>query len=154
MKEIYEASSGMGEVSESTLKFSGKGKIKNNNLFTSISKALGLFFASQMVSMILITVYLVHTNFTKIETADGVGYNFSLGMSEIFSTNSILILLLSEIFMIAVFVLYARFKENLSLQSLGFVRKNMPVSYLAGGAGAALSMLVLALICKIGRAHV
>ena len=39
MKEIYEASSGMGEVSESTLKFSGKGKIKNNNLFTSISKA-------------------------------------------------------------------------------------------------------------------
>ena len=154
MKEIYEASSGMGEVSESTLKFSGKGKIKNNNLFTSISKAFGLFFASQMVSMILITVYLVHTNFTKEETAEGVGYNFSLGMSEIFSTNSILILLLSEIFMIAVFVLYARFKDNLSLQSLGFVRKNMPVSYLAGGAGAALSMLVLALICKATGAMV
>ena len=143
MKEIYEASSGMGEVSESTFKFSGKGKIKNNNLFTSISKAFGLFFTSQMVSMILITVYLVHTNFTKEETAEGVGYNFSLGMSEIFSTNSILILLLSEIF-----------KDKLSLQSLGFVRKNMPMSYLAGGAGAALSMLVLALICKATGAMV
>ena len=138
MKEIYEASSRMGEVSESALKTYGKDKKTNNNLFISISKAVGLFFASQMFSMILITVYLVHTNFTKKETAEGVGYNFSLGMSEILSTNSILILLLSEIFMIAIFVLYARFKENLSLQSLGFVRKNMPVSYLAGGAGADL----------------
>jgi membrane protease YdiL (CAAX protease family) len=154
MKEIYEASSGMGEVRESALKTYGKDKKTNNNLFISISKAVGLFFASQMFSMILITVYLVHTNFTKKETAEGVGYNFSLGMSEILSTNSILILLLSEIFMIAIFVLYARFKENLSLQSLGFVWKNMPMSYLAGGAGAALSMLVLALICNATGAMV
>ena len=78
MKEIYEASSGMGEVSESALKTYGKDKKTNNNLFISISKAVGLFFASQMVSMILITVCLVHTNFTKKETAEGVGYNFSL----------------------------------------------------------------------------
>ena len=60
MKEIYEASSGMGEVSESALKTYGKDKKTNNNLFISISKAVGLFFASQMFSTILITVYLVH----------------------------------------------------------------------------------------------
>ena len=50
--------------------------------------------------------------------------------------------------MIAIFVLYARFKDKLSFRSLGFVTKNMPLSYLAGGAGASLCMLVLALICK------
>ena len=154
MKEIYETSSGMGEVSESTLKSSGKDNNTNNNLFTSIGKAFGLFFASQMVSMVLITVYLGYTNFTKKETAEGVGFSFSMGKSEIFSTNSILIFLLSEIFMIAIFVLYARFKENLSLKSLGFVRKNLPLSYLTGGAGAALSMLALALICKATGAMV
>lgn len=148
MKEIYEASSGMGEVSESALKTYGKDKKTNNNLFISISKAVGLFFASQMFSTILITVYLVHTSLTKKETAEGVGFNFSLGKSEILSANSILIILLSEIFMIAIFVLYARFKEKLSFRSLGFVTKNMPLSYLAGGAGASLCMLVLALICK------
>ena len=49
MKEIYEASSGMGEVSESALKTYGKDKKTNNNLFISISKAVGLFFASQIL---------------------------------------------------------------------------------------------------------
>ena len=148
MKEIYEASSGMGEVSESALKTYGKDKKTNNNLFTSISKAIGLFFASQMFSMILITGYLIYTNYTKEVSSEGTGYHFMIDQSDIFSTKSILILLLSEIFMIAVFVLYARFKEKLSFRSLGFVTKNMPLSYLAGGVGAALCMLVLALICK------
>lgn len=149
MKEIYEASSGMGEVSESALKTYGKDRKTNNNLFTSISKAIGLFFASQMFSMILITGYLIYTNYTKEVSSEGTGYHFMIDQSDIFSTESILILLLSEIFMIAVFVLYARFKEKLSFRSLGFVTKNMPLSYLAGGAGAALCMLVLALICKV-----
>ena len=146
MKEIYEASSGMGEVSESALKTYGKDKKTNSNLFTSISKAIGLFFASQMFSMILITGYLIYTNYTKEVSSEGTGYHFMIDQSD--STESILILLLSEIFMIVIFVLYARFKEKLSFRSLGFVTKNMPLSYLAGGAGAALCMLVLALICK------
>lgn len=152
MKEIYEASSGMGEVSERTLKNPGKRIRSGNNIFTSISKAMGLFLASQIFSTVLMTVYLIFKFAEKRETADGFRFTFTFGKEAFLDHYAILIMLLSEIFMIAVFVLYARLKENLNFNSLGFTRKNMPVSYLAGGAGAAISMLLLAFVTKASGA--
>lgn len=138
----------MGEVSENALKTSGKSKKYKNSIFMSISTAMGLFLTSQLVSTILVIVYLVYTNAVKKEANSSVGFSVKLGKGDLFSEKTILIFLLSEIFMIAIFMLYARFKANLSLRSLGFNWKYMPLYYLAGGAGAALSMLILALLCK------
>jgi len=151
MKEIYETSSGAGEVSERALKISRLNKKPGDSLFSSISKALGLFTLSQLFSMIVVALYYI----PKVVNLNDNGFEFDISLeSGIFTETFLLIYLISELFMIAIFILYAVFKEKLSPQSLGFVLKRMPVSYLAGGAGAALSMLLLALICKFTGAMV
>lgn len=145
MNEIYETSSGAGEVSERALKIFRKNKKPGDSLFSSISKALGLFALSQLFSMIVVALYFM----PKVVNLNDNGFKFDISLESGFFTETfLLIYLISELFMIAIFIMYAGFKEKLSPQSLGFVLKKLPVSYLAGGAGAALSMFLLALICK------
>lgn len=146
MKELYETSPNVGEVRSSALKTSRDGKKTGNNMLFTISKTLGLFMLSQVITCIGMMAYFA---INIVKTTDVTGdFSFEITFGDgMIDKNLILIMLFSEIFMIMIFVLYAKFKEKLSLAALGFTKKNMPLAYMAGILGAALSMFAASLIC-------
>ena len=67
MKEVYETSSGTEEVRGSALKNTGAGRKPGDNIFVSISKAIGLFFLSQLISTVAVLGYIVFNSMNEVD---------------------------------------------------------------------------------------
>lgn len=144
MKELYETSSGAGEVSASALKTPREG----NNLFITIFKTMGLFMLSQIFTCILMVVYIAVYGLETTTETNGFSFTFDIGNGT-FDKDLILIMLFSEIFIVIIFILYAKFRDRLSLREIGFVTKKMPTTYISGVLGAILSMAAISGLCLL-----
>lgn len=148
MKDIILTSSPVEEARRSALNFAQEGKKPGKNLFVVIGETMGLFMLSQIVTCIGIVIYLSVSVLSITDQSDGFHFEFNL-TNGLIDKNLVLIMLFTEIFMILIFMLYARFKENRSLSSLGFVKAKMIPSYLIGILGAAVSMIIATVVCLI-----
>jgi len=148
MKDMLFTSSPVEEARRNALKFAKKGNKPGENLFASISKTMGLFMLSQIATCIGMVIYMFSSVTSKTDLSDDfeIEFRFDNGLID---KNLVLIMLFTEIFMILIYILYARFKEKRSLASLGFVKTKMIPLYLIGVLGASVSMVTAALVCLI-----
>ncbi len=151
MKDIILTSSPVEEARRSALNFAQEGKKPGKNLFVVIGETMGLFMLSQIATCVGIVIYLSASVLSVTDQSDGFRFEFNL-TNGLIDKNLVLIMLFTEIFMILIFMLYARFKENRSLSSLGIVKAKMIPSYLIGILGAAVSMIIATVVCLITRA--
>ncbi len=151
MKYIILTSSPVEEARRSALNFAQEGKKPGKNLFVVIGETMGLFMLSQIATCVGIVIYLSASVLSITDQSDGFRFEFNL-TNGLIDKNLVLIMLFTEIFMILIFMLYARFKENRSLSSLGIVKAKMIPSYLIGILGAAVSMITATAVCLITRA--
>lgn len=151
MKDIILTSSPVEEARRSALNFAQEGKKPGKNLFVVIGETMGLFMLSQIATCVGIVIYLSASVLSITDQSDGFRFEFNL-TNGLIDKNLVLIMLFTEIFMILIFMLYARFKENRSLSSLGIVKAKMIPSYLIGILGAAVSMIIATVVCLITRA--
>lgn len=148
MKDIILTSSPVEEARRSALNFAQEGKKPGKNLFVVIGETMGLFMLSQIATCVGIVIYLSVSVLSITDQSDGFQFEFNL-TNGLIDKNLVLIMLFTEIFMILIFMLYARFKEKRSLSSLGFVKARMIPSYLIGVLGATVSMITATSVCLI-----
>ena len=139
-------SSPVEEARRSAHFYAQEGKKAGKNLFAVIAETMGLFMLSQIATCIAIVIYLFANVFSTTDVENGFRFEFSTDKGFV-DKNLVLIMLFTEIFMILIYILYARFKEKRSLSSLGFVKAKMVPSYLVGIIGAAVSMLTASAVC-------
>ena len=113
---------------------------------------MGLFLLSQIITCIGIVIYLFSSVMSKTQTDSSGGFQIEFNLdngliNNKVESNLVLIMLFAEIFMILIFILYGKFKDKLSMSSMGFVKTKMVSSYLKGVLGATVCMIISAFIC-------
>ena len=156
MKDVILSSYSEEETRRSMLILKQGGKNKCKNMVAIISETMGLFLLSQIITCIGIVIYLFSGLMSKMkkDLSDGFEFEFTFNTGDGLAysnqvSNLVLIMLFTEIFMILIFILYAKLKDKMSLSSMGFVKTNMASSYLKGVLGAAICMMISALICLV-----
>ena len=146
MKEVFGTSSVIEEGRADARQKAREGRKPGRNFIFSILITLLVYIIAQVIMSLAMGCYMA---FDLMRTTDITqDFSFTLDSNDLMTSNSVIVMLYSEIVMIIAFFICARAIEKRKLTSLGFVKKNMVPSYLIGIAGGIGFMLVDALICK------
>ena len=130
---------------------------KTHNIFLEICIALLVFLAGSVVMSIVqapaMMIYLFNdSDYMKMITSANFDITSIMNAALNIPEWMMIVMLISEILLIAIVVLYCRFIEKRKVYTLGFVKKGAVKNYLLGMLGGAVAFSAAYLICIVSGA--